>query len=275
MLRGARHVVLFLGLGATSACSLLVSTSDLSSGADGGGPPAADAESDGAADVLDGGAPADVDASDDAAWCPSGAIFCDDFERTNVLGAWDRLLAKESGSTALAFDTPFGNALHVRLPGGAAWGQATLVRDPREEIVERLSYRSRVRITKLPSTGNVNLSEVFLYRDTGNRSSVFVLLQSAGVRLFEQDCTSSCSSRTHPRIEEFTVDEWHDVTLRLRLDTEPANIELELDGAVVHSSPSVTNIRPGTLAVAAGFNYSSETHGEAEAYLDRLVIEGR
>lgn len=281
MLRGGRYAVSLILGSAASACSLLISTSDLSS--DGRGAPADGAVDDANASALDsatdsapdsdaGSAP-DADASD--AWCPAAALFCDDFERSSVLGSWDRVLAEQGGTSDVATGTPFGSALRVRVPAGTISAQAAVNRGPHEALAEYVSHRSRVRITKLPESGGVNLSELVLHRSASERSTAFLLLQSSGVRLFEQDCTPSCSSKTHPVLPQLTLDVWHDVTLRIQLDTTPAKIDLEVDGVVLHSLPAATNVRPGTFETSAGFNYSTPTHGEAEAYVDRVVLEGR
>jgi len=254
---------------AAPACSLLVSTSDLSATqipADGG-----------AGDALrpDDGGQQDTDGSD-ASWCPVGALICDDFERTTPLGGWDNALLDRGGTQEIVHGTPFGRALAVAVPAGSSgYARAALQRTKREQIGDFFTYRSRLRVNALPDTGGVNLNEMYFHRADSQRASVFFALRSGAIALFEQDCSPGCSKQQSYDLGSFSIGEWHDVVVRVDFSVKPSRLTAEIDGTVVHSNESAVDLPPGAVEITAGISFTTTPHGGASVHVDRVAVEGR
>ena len=217
----------------------------------------------------------DADAPD-ASWCPEGALICDDFERTTLLGGWDNVLLVNGGTQEIVEGTPFGRALAVAVPAGSSGvAKACLQRGEREQIGFYFTYRSRLRVNALPDTGGVNVNEVYFHRENDHRASVFFALRSNVIALFEQDCAPGCSEQRSYDLGSFTIGEWHDVAVRVDFRMKPSRLIAEIDGTVVHSNVSAVGLAPGAVEITAGINYTTTPHGAADVHVDRVAVEGR
>jgi hypothetical protein len=272
-----------LALVAFAACSLMTSFSGLSSGdpADASSP-ATDA-SDAPSVAVDGGADGRADGAAPAQpYCDTVSPkpdFCDDFERSDVQGAWSPPGTSGGGAIELAASTRgSGRELHATIPvfggGGVSSAQVERVFGDRSEIFA--SYA--LRVDALPGTSSQQLMSVGVVvpASNGDFCSIYVFVRPQGISLVEQTFPGGAGAggafAEHSLAAAPIVPgTWQRVDLLLKLSS-PATLRLVVDGVVAHEGTPNAFCRPGTVTLSAGVHYSDAPSGPLSARVDDLYV---
>lgn len=220
---------------------------------------------------LDGYEGPEVSA-DGGGWCPSGAVFCDDFERSadDLQGEWASIGAN-GGQLSIVSGTPTGNALSCRLPAGDGQASAYLATTASAAVTKRVIASSRVRISSPIGAGSINVNALSFVGVTG-RSLVFPIIQAPGlIAVGEVVCDGGCQyAQTQP--VSLPADAWVSLSLVVDFSAVPARYSLKIDDMlVIDAAPSALGAQPGTLEFHAGIE-TSQVHADFEVSVDDLVI---
>jgi len=222
---------------------------------------------------YEGPKPSDAGGTDAAltGFCPSGAIFCDDFERTNVLGpgVWDTEDVTTGATLAIISGTPTGRALDCRLSQTSAQGRAVLVKATSANVANELTIQHDFEIAS--GAGSVHMNEV-LFRGSGSYSIVFPYYNAgSGLMIAEVVCGGPCTYRQSAPFS-FAPGGWHHLALAIDFTTTPAKYTLTLDGRVVLQASSQAGAKPGTVELHGGAY--TDPNAAADVTIDELVVTG-
>jgi hypothetical protein len=266
---------------AVSACSLVTSLEGYA------GPEAVDGSSD-APPRDDGGrdAPASdaADASVDAPPVPfcltlsSQPTFCDDFERSELLGAWTREIKGNGGAIVVEPSTSAaGRELHATLPHlkDAGIGKARLDKVFGQTNEATLAFR--LRVDAAPTDGALQVMTLTINPPASSDFLVvFLMIRPSGVGLahqtFPNGATAGGTYREEPLEAAFPFGAQQSVELHVEL-AAPPRMTLKLGGKVAFDGSLATLFRPGVVTVAAGLNYTEAPAGPLSIRIDDVVVD--
>jgi hypothetical protein len=258
-----------------AACSLLVSTSDLSDGQRGPDGGAGDASLvDGSLTASDAGSPGDAAGDGDARTCSSGG-FCDDFDQGALGATWTTKVIE--GASSLDFDiVDFQSAprsLRAKVPArGSESSKAALLRSlagtPKSL---RCSFSIRVNSTARAPTDFIDFFQIRAVGPTlpAYEMRLGLLATKTNVREDVHLDGNLCNCpRKAVDIENLPQSTWTRVTV----DTDLASMEISYDGRVVLATP-FQGVSYTSLSVYLGLqNFSSVA---ADVQYDDLVCDVR
>jgi hypothetical protein len=285
LMRAAPRLSMILG---AAVCPLIAACNALFSvnGYAGSGEPAG---SDGST-VQDGrvgvdgsatdGAPVDVGTTDaGAASCKSGAIFCDDFDRTdgNVQGPWSSIVGADGGAITIVDDdaSPSGHALDCTIDVGSSGTAIYLDKDTDSGVTKSATIQFGARVASPPESGGVHVSTIDFVTPTGRTSYVFPYVQQASVCIGELVCTedAGCTYDQSPTTG-FQFGEWHQIVLRVDFTVSPASYTLEIDGTESLTWASGANAMPGVVQIQGGPTIDPNA-GTIDVRIDALLVTGQ
>lgn len=256
-----------------ASCSLLVSTDGLA-----GSPSSEDAAArDAGADASDAS-----DASDgpralsDAAFmpfvCPTNALVCDDFERSNPdSNGWGDDGTSPAISNKVSLSPTRSLAVAFPSSGNGAWIRRVLNPVP-----------PRVRITfglyaGTPATDTYEIVKV-PYGDDNNWESFTLFVNAEGLNAATQRYDHSATptlqdSKLVRAASTFYGTGWHAVSLRIDMRNNPRVMSVSIDGA----APTSVNITPARPTPTFTGLYLGATYGPAgkpfgDAYIDDVIV---
>ena len=275
--------------GLVLGCSLTTSLSGLSNGAD---LPASTAPDGGEAGASNDGGPsldgsAGKDGGGDAAaalpFCDSlvpQPTFCDDFERTSLLGAWDRRDLSGGGSVTLESSTrtPAGREMLAAIPVFPAGSVsiAALVHTLVDAQVITLSYSLRIDAAPAQGAQQVMLVNVSPSDGSGDAFHTYLFVSPTGTVLVEE--TFPNSPGTMNTFTQKTLSEpivfgvWQRVQMTLKLSS-PTRVTLTVDGKTSFDDVADPFYRPGKVGVVAGVHYTSTPSGPLSLRVDDLTVD--
>jgi hypothetical protein len=287
-MRTARWMIaasLAVSASGASACGLVFGVDGYAGSADGGS--AGDGSTGEAGDTgapgdttiaADEGTPPDVAPPGDAAgFCPQGAIFCDDFSRTGVLGSWDS--EQQTGGTLSIITgqtTPTGTALDALISAGAATAAVDLMKMTQTTIKSSVTMQFRVKVAQPPTQGGVHPNAFNFLTASGDTSTAFPYVMGSTVRVGEVACPSDggpCNFQ-QTSTAAFSAGSWHTMSFTIDFTVSPAHYTLLVDGVTAVSAPSVSGIEPGGLGFSGGASYADANHGEIDLAIADFVVTG-
>ena len=274
--RGARfgiHGTLataFAALAVGAGCSLLTDFDALDAttvtvAAEAG--PAGDAR---AAVGSDAAQPNDASTGSDAAACPmSATVFCDDFERSGVLGNWTRTSSNDGGTLEIE-GAPgarhFKSSIVGRDGGGAPFA---LLRKELAGIVTRISVECDLSYDRRPvfqNDGNIILAVMIdngadkfqlIYLDVKRDESAFVLQEpTAAVQTIDYRAVAF-----EPGLHHIAIDM-----------TVGGRTRLRVDGPTVLDIPTPAFMQSGTPALQVGISGPADPSSSITLTADNVVF---
>jgi hypothetical protein len=222
--------------------------------------PADAASTDAAGTASDGGA----EATSFCASLDAKPTFCDDFERSTLLGEWDGPSMSDGGLLAIepATLTRAGRALHTTLPSiGSGVGQATLWK--RLSPVNGIEWRFAMRIDALPSGDGFQLNVISVYPGGSKFVNAGLLVKPDGVVYFEY---SEPSLNEYPLTAPIVAGRVSVIDINLT----PTHATVKVDGAQAYDGASL--FVAGQPVVNAGINYVHGTTGSLSVFIDDLAV---
>jgi hypothetical protein len=200
-------------------------------------------------------AASDAGGGSDAADAGPTPIFCDGFERADVLGDWD---SKDvEGAATLSIDNGTagsgGKSLRIDLAGRDAGGSAGfLTRSfPLASGTTALTTRLSLRIDALPDSETHGPGLAL-----GTSPLVYLTLLPTGARLAEQ--SADLGSYADEPFSGLTPGVWHTVVLRIDGATKPPQFAIDVDGSQRYAGPLLDDAAPVSPArPLVGFTYAS------------------
>jgi hypothetical protein len=181
----------------------------------------------------------------------SGNTFCDGFERSALLGAWDQEVGTV-GTISLSSDGPRSGSsfLRILVPSSGGAGKNLQVKLGMSKA-ERLSYSARVDSS--PPRG-INIGSL-AYEYDARRVGVFFVLDNGMAKLVEEESPGSFyvehASRNLP------IGRWFDISIAVDHTTTPQTVKAVLDGETVFEGALARSYPPGRPIVIAGIDYAS------------------
>ncbi len=216
---------------------------------------------------LDGPAPGDATTdAEGGTFCqraPATAKLCDEFEREALLGDWSstRIEADAGGVLGLGRDDA-GGFLRSSVKAQADVSRAYLrkVVPGATTKVAHFAFRMRLDATASPSIQTM----VIGFGSNGlTRNVVGITLTSGMPKVFEQTFGATGASTAYDDSALNAVlppGVFHDIDMKVTLDTSPAKITVTIDGAVASSKNVVFPIMPSTFTeFEAGLTYGKPT----------------
>jgi hypothetical protein len=275
-----------------AACSLTTSLDGISSGAptplatpegggvDAGGSPEASAALDGSTGLDAAGG---IDAGPPGPFCASivpKPTFCDDFERTSLIGAWENRSLSGGGSVTLAPSTrtPTGQELITKIPVFPAGSVSVASLDRNFVSAQRVTLSYALRIEAAPGQGSqqVMLVAVTPPGASGDFFHTYLFVTSAGVMLVEETFPggSNAGGSFVPNTLSVPIvfGTWQRIDMTLTL-VAPARLVLAVDGKTAFDGAAVPFYRPGVVAVGAGIHYTDTPSGPLALHVDDLYLD--
>jgi hypothetical protein len=263
--RNARALALLALFAPTSACSLLFSLD----GYEG----TALAPRDGEGGRGDATPLSDAEALGDGGFCTPDAIFCDDFERDDVLGAWTSS-TQSGGTLAIATGTPTGRALTARVTAAEAEATVALTKQTTATVSSSAVMRMRIRIASTPTLGGVHATHL-TFTTASRSTTVFPYVFSSGLSVAELVCVGASCQYNQIAPVAFAPGVWHDVTLNVDFTASPARYQLDLDGTPAIDARSTFGAGPGVVTITGGAAHVDVDHDAIELEIDDLSVAGR
>jgi hypothetical protein len=204
--------------------------------------------------------------SADASPAQCDARFCDDFERTSPLGAWDTMNVSDDGVLAIALDGDAGNhVLRASIVDGSATTTplAYLSKQLGDAAVDTVTYSFRMYATGVawssvalvginltqPDNSTASIAIELLYPDDGGGRIGAAMYHSQ-----QGDASSQGATQAMP----IPLGQWTNVTLFADFSARKVKITvggtIALDTALFASAPNYT---PGIVSVNAGLTYTT------------------
>lgn len=272
---------------ATAACSLLVSTDDLSGGAGGSTPDGAlgetgsngdssndpDGPSGGDASKSDAGGDASSDGS--TTGCTSPAIFCDDFERGALLGAWTKTLGSNGGSASI-LSGEANRVMSVAVTGENSNANAGVERSFDLTPSSRYAIEGRITIPALPSSGGIHLQHFAFVTSEAVHQFAFLYVAPDGIHVSELMCsgTPPCAYKQSAVIA-VGLGAPHAVRLEIEFGSPTNRARLFVDGTKKYDEAALAGIAAAarTVIVTAGIPYTDAPHSAFTAQIDDVRLE--
>jgi hypothetical protein len=211
-------------------------------------------------------------AATDARFCATRTptpTFCDDFERTDLLGGlWDSQQVSSSGTVAIQ-----SNALVTTIPLYTTGdiGRAGLERA--FGVATRVSYGFRLRVDAPPP--NDNFEAMALTVTIGGDSfNLHLGLESGALVFVEQTFPEGGPStyEDHPLTVPITFGSDHRVEIVAKL-TAPPRSTVFVDGKVAWDADAPAFFRPGRAQIAAGLIDVFSPAGPDALHIDDVVVD--
>lgn len=222
----------------------------------------------------------DAGANSDGSFCPTSAVFCDDFERsaTSIKGSWGQF--NPSGGTAkLVTGTPTGAAFEVAISANADPTNGFATVDLTKDLgttKSSASITSRLLIAAVSSTGGMHLNALVFTRGQGASSTIFPYLTGSSITIGELECDPSipggCTYSQASVVKPLTLNAWHDVGFSVDFTTTPATLTLVVDGAVTIQEDSDPHAATGPLQAQAAAAYVDAPHDAWDITIDNVVL---
>jgi hypothetical protein len=266
-----RLIVVATALFGSAACSLLVSTSDLSDGQRGADPDAAPSDA-----LADSPAPtSDAGSDGEAGSCPPGG-FCDDFDQAELGATWDTKVI-ESGSAVSLDKVDFKSgpsSFHARsgLRSVASASAALVKVFPGVPKSVRCSFWLRVNNVSWDPQAPIDFFQIRATAPGGNDYELRLGTRGAvtGVREDIDFPDGGCGCpRTSSDTEAIPVGTW----VRVQVDTNLSAVSVSYDGRTVLST-TFPGVAYTSLSLFLGLeSFSDKVFGDV--LYDDLVCEVR
>ncbi|MDB4996425.1 MAG: hypothetical protein JWM74_3857 [Myxococcaceae bacterium] len=277
MRRFLRAWIATLSACALAACSVLTDTSDLT----GGTRAAADATADVSTEAhVDGDAPSNdasgdgavidastSDAADAALPCPPGAmVLCDTFERSTLLGPWERQSINGGGTLTIVSE---GSRSLLRAtmpppPTVATQIEAFIAKDFGLDATACF-YDFDVRYTKLPTTDPVEFAAIYWGHTAGAYEAVFLALRPSKITVTEE---SSAGGYVFSDVV-IAAGGWHHVSIEAHV---AGQLIVKVDTVTVLSKALALFVKAGQPSVVAGISYAATPSTALDVDMDNVVF---
>ena len=206
--------------------------------------------------------------------------FCDDFERTSVIGAWENRSLSGGGSVTLAPSTrtPTGHELFTTIPVFPAGSTSVASLDRHFVSAQRVMFSYALRIEAAPGQGSqqVMLVAVTPPGASGDFFHTYLFVTSAGVRLVEETFPGGSGAGGSFVANALSVPivfgTWQRIEMTLTL-VAPARLVLTVDGKTAFDGAADPFYRPGGIAVGAGIHYTDTPSGPLALHVDDLYLD--
>jgi hypothetical protein len=278
--------------GAPTACGLVFSVAGYEGPLDGGVPEEADVvDAGGPPPGSEGGdAPGDTSpatttdqrAESSTSFCPAGAIFCDDFTRSNpqnVQGMWGSesqmggTLSILPAAAPVAF--PF---LRSAVTAGTVGIDVGLSTTTTVTIATRVTMAFQVRVDASLTTAGVHPAAFAFSQPNGNNDTAFPYFNGTALVIGEVNCVfgdeTPCNYAMTSMAAGLEAGSWHSIVFSVDFTGSQTTYVVSLDGVQVIDEPSPQNIPAGPLSYSAGAIYIDATHPAGTLDIGQFVITG-
>jgi hypothetical protein len=285
-LAGLAVVLAVAASNAVGACSLTTSLDGFTGGtlADAGPFPDADAATD--APIPDAGvADAPIDAPAAAPFCESLSpkpMFCDDFERPTVMGAWKDTFTSGGGMVDLAPSsrTTTGRELRAMIPLFSGSGVAFARLEKVFPLAEAVSYSFSLFIDAAPAESGSQTMNLVISPPASNGDfySFYLFNRVSGFTLIEQTFPNGSGVNgafvEHVLSTPITYAKWQRIEVKAKL-TSPTRLTVTVEGQTAYDAPAHPFVRPGSITLSAGIHYGESPVGPLALRIDDLVLDAK
>ena len=244
-----------------AACSLTTDLSGLAGGAAAlGGPDAgpegavdAPVEAQVGVDAADAG-----DAGVDASFTCVGASFCDDFERMEVLGAWDQIVVGPAATATLT--------THAKAGKSALRASMSAQANSPAGLLKTLGQAKAIHVTYSMFLSDSPAREIHLVpiwfdyaEDAGaRRDAVFLSINAGKVAFVEQEFVGVMETFFNSTTPVAAIlNQWIDVDIQLDLSSTPATIVVLYGDRQLIAGALARQYLPTTPTILMGSSYAT------------------
>jgi hypothetical protein len=217
----------------------------------------------------------------DGGFCPTGAVFCDDFERsdqTDIVGKWDSF-NPTGGTGSLIGGQPTNIALRIQIDPNSddsIYSTVDLVKNIPASPT-KASITSRLFLTTVSAIHGMHFNVLVFSRGQGKSSTIFPYFNgSNNLTVGELECdpsiTGGCSYSQATVAKTLSLGAWHDIAFSVDFTVTPARLTLVVDSAVAIQESADPHAATGAMQAQAGAAYLDGSHTAWDFMIDNVVL---
>lgn len=226
------------------------------------------------------GAPNDAgDGSPATSFCTSLApapTFCDDFERVDLRGAWDKVNVSGGATLVLQAST--------RSKGVELFGSVALANSGGEynaELTKSFVTASEIRMSfafetdAVPSINAVQTPSIYVTSGISNDAfAVYLMTRTTGITIVEQSYPGGGGGGI---FDEHSLSPAVVFGTRQRIEIEtklaaPPQLTVRVDGAIAYLGAANAALKPGLATAAVGIHYGERPGGPLSVHVDDVAV---